>query len=52
MIMSEKTYREYPHHLENPENIKLIKRYRNLTKLEKKLLKKMKLKHWISRFTK
>jgi len=45
--MSEKAYKEYPHHLDNPDNIRLIKALRDLTKSEKKLLKARALRFWI-----
>ena len=47
MIMSEQAYKEYPHHLENPENIKLIQKLRDLTKTEKKLIKARAFRMWV-----
>ena len=45
--MSQKAYEEYPHHLDNSKNIKLIKAIRSLTKSEEKLIKARALRIWI-----
>ena len=47
MQFTEQSYRDYPHHLDNPNNIKLIKRFRDLTKAEKKLLKARSFRIWV-----
>lgn len=47
MIKSEQTYREYPHHLDNPDSVKIIKSLRNLTKSEERLIKAKALRIWI-----
>ena len=46
-IWNEAGYKNYPHHLDNPENIKLIKAIRSLTKSEKKLIKARALRIWV-----
>ncbi len=47
MVMSEQTYKEYPHHLDNPKNIKLIKALRSLSKSKKRLIKQKSLRIWV-----
>jgi len=42
-----KTYKEYPHHLENPKNVRLVKSFRDLNKSEKKLLKARAFRIWV-----
>ncbi len=44
---SEEAYRNYPHHLDNPDNIRLIQSRRRLTKAEKKLIKSRVMRIWV-----
>lgn len=46
-IFDEASYIKYPHHLDNPENIKLIKAFRKLCKSEKKLIRARIFKIWV-----
>lgn len=47
LIFSQQGYEDHPHHLDNPANIVRIKRFRDLTKSEKKLIKAKALRIWV-----
>ena len=44
---SQKEYEDYPHHLDNPNNIIRIERFRDLRKTEIKLIKNKGLRMWV-----
>jgi len=49
--MSEEAYKKYPHHLDNPENIKIIRRLglsnKKLEKTHRNLIKQKAFRIWV-----